>query len=90
MKDWDVLRLQLRSPDLSLWCSRPPEIGSEALKLMDELHRAERAIARAELCCGLSRLLSKAGDARHAMGLLGNVPLLFTEAAYAWAAHVIG
>lgn len=63
---------------------------AEAWQMLGESGKAERALARAEACRGSARLFSEAGDARQSPGLLGNMPLLFTEAAYARAAIAIG
>ena len=63
---------------------------AEAWQILGETGKAEEALARAEACRGPSRLFSEAGDARHSPGLLGNMPLLFTEAAYARAAIALG
>ena len=63
---------------------------AEAWQILGETDKARRALERAEACRGTTRLFSEAGDARHTPGLLGNMPLLFTEVAYARAARAIG
>ena len=63
---------------------------AEAWQMLEKPERAKRALERAEACRGTNRLFSEAGDARHPPGLLGNMPLLFTEAAYARAAMAVG
>ena len=63
---------------------------AQAWQMMGETDKARRALERAERCRGTTRLFSEAGDARHEPGLLGNMPLLFSEAAYARAAMAIG
>lgn len=54
--------------------------------MLGEPARTEAVLARAEACGGTTGLFSEAGDARHAPGLLGNMPLLFSQAEYARAA----
>lgn len=63
---------------------------AQAWQMLGEGEKARRTLERAEACRGSSGLFSEAGDARQKPGLLGNVPLLFTEAAYARAARAIG
>ncbi len=63
---------------------------AEAWQMLGEPEKAKRALERAEACRGTNRLFSEAGDARNSPGLLGNMPLLFTEAAYARAALAVG
>ncbi len=63
---------------------------AEAWQILGEPEKAKRALECAEACRGTNRLFSEAGDARHSPGLLGNMPLLFTEAAYARAAMAVG
>lgn len=58
---------------------------AQAWTMLGETARATTAIARAEACCGTTGVFSEAGDARHNPGLLGNTPLLFSQAEYARA-----
>ncbi|WP_237480788.1 glycoside hydrolase family 15 protein [Lichenibacterium dinghuense] len=63
---------------------------AEAWQMLGEPEKAKRALEHAEACRGTNRLFSEAGDARQSPSLLGNMPLLFTEAAYARAAMAVG
>ena len=62
---------------------------SQAWSILGEPERAEAALARAEACRGTTRLFSEAADSRHAPGLLGNMPLLFSQVEYARAARAL-
>ena len=63
---------------------------AEAWQMMGETDKAKRTLERAEACRGVTRLFSEAGDSRQTPGLLGNMPLLFTQVAYARAAQALG
>ena len=63
---------------------------AQAWQMLDGPERAASVLKRAEACRGMTGLFSEAGDARQNPGLLGNMPLLFSEAAYARAALAIG
>ena len=63
---------------------------AQAWQMLGDPDRAEAALARAEAARGITGLFSEASDARHTPGLLGNMPLLFSQVAYARAARAIG
>ncbi len=63
---------------------------AQAWQMLGEPDRAKRVLARAEQTRGTTGLFSEAADARHNPGLLGNVPLLFSQVEYARAVRAIG
>ena len=63
---------------------------AQAWTMLGEPEKAEVALARAEDCLGTTGLFSEAADSRHSPGLLGNMPLLFSQVEFARAARAAG